>query len=263
MPFHIDGTERSGRAQVFTRAATDTPLGIDDRNLDRARVTAVRGNHQYGSRWAMAGTVATIHAIGQRNTVLFYPYSVTDARGRFFSNGYRSDGSCGTDFAASGTFRTAIATLVGHFGLHQSRQVGGGAEHSIGTCRHTKLASCTMSGKVACAQGSWRNNRCGAFGYLLVLDDCQSAIYFLLLRMDSTFFSCAWIADVTASTAVADRKLRREAPSTPPDGELGVSILEASPSGEVWRGLRGLRGLRLMAPCRHVSMQSMHATQRL
>ena len=128
---HIDGTERSGRAQVFTRAATDTPLGIDDRNLDGVRVTAVRGNHQYGSRRAMAGTVATIYAIGQRNTVLFYPYGVTDARGRFFGNGYRTDGSCGTDFAASGTFRTAIATLIGHFGLHQSRQVGGGAEHSV------------------------------------------------------------------------------------------------------------------------------------
>ena len=184
MSFHIDGTERSGRAQVFTCAATDTPFGIDDRNLDGARVIAVRGNHQYGSRRAMAGTVTTIHAIGQRNTVLFYPYGVTDACGRFFGNGYRPDGSCGTDFAASGTFRTAIAAFVGHLGLHQSRQVGGGAKHSVGTCRHTKLAGCAMSGKVACAQGSGRNNRCGTFGYLLVLDDCQSAVYFLLLRMD-------------------------------------------------------------------------------
>ena len=184
MSFHIDGTERSGRTQILTCAATDTPFGIDDRNLDEARVIAVRGNHQYGSRWAMAGTVTTIHAIGQRNTVLFYPYGVTDACGRFFGNGYRPDGSCGTDFAASGTFRTAIAAFVGHLGLHQSRQVGGGAKHSVGTCRHTKLASCAMSGKVACAQGSGRNNRCGTFGYLLVLDDCQSAVYFLLLRMD-------------------------------------------------------------------------------
>ena len=184
MSFHIDGTERTGRTQILTCTATDTPFGIDDRNLDGTRVIAVRGNHQYGSRWAMAGTVTTIHAIGQRNAVLFYPYGVTDARGRFFGNGYRPDSSCGTDFAASGTFRTAIAAFVGHFGLHQSRQVGGGAKHSVGTCRHTKLAGCAMSGKVACAQGSGRNNRCGTFGYLLVLDDCQSAVYFLLLRMD-------------------------------------------------------------------------------
>ena len=109
MSFHIDGTERSGRTQILTCTATDTPFGIDDRNLDRARVTAVRGNHQYGSRWAMAGTVATIYAIGQRNTVLFYPYGVTDARGRFFGNGYRPDGSCGTDFAASGKSRALKA----------------------------------------------------------------------------------------------------------------------------------------------------------
>ena len=233
MSFHIDGTERSGRAQVFTCAATDTPFGIDDRNLDGTRVIAVRGNHQYGSRRAMAGTVATIHAIGQRNTVLFYPYGVTDARGRFFGNGYRPDGSCGTDFAASGTFRTAIAALVGHFGLHQSRQVGGGAKHSIGTCRHTKLASCAMSGKVACAQGSGRNNRCGTFGYLLVLDDCQSAVYFLLLRMDCRCNGKHGCGREETAAGSPLNSPRRGSPLNSPRGGAYVTVgLSPLPTGE-------------------------------
>ena len=227
----------------------------------------------------MAGTVATIYAIGQRNTVLFYPYGVTDACGRFFGNGYRTDGSCGTDFAASGTFRTAIATLIGHFGLHQSRQVGGGAEHSVANpailfyivefClvrsvegRSTPLGH-TDTQSWQAVQCRAKSRALKAPGGTIGVARLGTFLSSMTASPPSTFFSCAWIADVTASTAVADRKLRREAPSTPPDGELGVSILEASPSGEVWRGLRGLRGLRLMAPCRHVSMQSMHATQRL
>ena len=170
MAFHIDGTERTGRAQVFARTATDTPLGIDNRNLDGVRITVIRRNHQYGSRWTMAGTVAAIYTVGQRNTVLFYPYSMADACRRFLRDCYRTDGSCGTDFTASGTFRTAITAFVRHFGLHQACQAGGWTKYIVRAGRHTELAGGAMPCKISRAPCTWRNNRRSTFGRLLILD---------------------------------------------------------------------------------------------
>ena len=79
--FHIDGTERSCRTQVFTRSAPDTPLGIDNRNPDGVHIVTVGGDHQYRSRRTMTGTIATLHTVGQRNAILSDPYGMADTGG--------------------------------------------------------------------------------------------------------------------------------------------------------------------------------------
>ncbi len=110
------------------------------------------------------GTVAALHAIGQRHTILLDPYGVTNLRGGFLRCGYRAYSSGRTDFAALRTFRSAVATLITHFWLHQLRQVGGRAKYPVGAYRHAELAGSAMPGEVACAQCSWWHYRGLAVG---------------------------------------------------------------------------------------------------
>ena len=79
MPFHIDGTKRTGRTEVFACAATDATLCVDNRNLDGGRIAAFGRHHLYRSRRAMAGAVAAFHAIDQRYAILSDPYGMADA----------------------------------------------------------------------------------------------------------------------------------------------------------------------------------------
>ena len=130
----------------------------------------------------MAGAVTALHAVGQWHTVLLQPYGVTYLCGRLVGDGYRTYGSCRTYLAALRTFGATIATFVGHFGLHQRHQTGGRTEYLVGADRHAKLAGGAMTGEIACAQGSGRNNRRGTFRNLLVFDDGKAAIHFLFLR---------------------------------------------------------------------------------
>ena len=75
MPFHIDGTKRTGRTKILACPAADTALHIDYRNLWRILVFRYTRHHLYGSRRAMACTVATLHTIRQWEAGL-YPGSV-------------------------------------------------------------------------------------------------------------------------------------------------------------------------------------------
>ena len=75
--FHIDGAERTGRAEVLTSAASDATLGVYNRYFYRFRVGSVRRHHADGVRGAMAGTVAALYSVGQGDAVLLNPYGVT------------------------------------------------------------------------------------------------------------------------------------------------------------------------------------------
>ena len=79
MSFHIDGTEGAGRTEVLAGTATDATLGVDNGYLHRMLVGGITGHHLDGSRRTMAGAVAALHPVGQRNTVFPDPYGMTDA----------------------------------------------------------------------------------------------------------------------------------------------------------------------------------------
>ena len=81
MSFHIDGTERTCRTQIFACAAPDAPFGIHNGDSDRVHIVTVGRNHQYCARRAMTGTVAALHTVGQRNAILPDPYGMTDTGG--------------------------------------------------------------------------------------------------------------------------------------------------------------------------------------
>ena len=66
----------------------------------------------------MAGTVATLHAIGERNAILLHPHRMTYVDSRFFGGGYLDNRPGGTHLGAAGALGAAIAALIGHFGLH-------------------------------------------------------------------------------------------------------------------------------------------------
>ena len=92
--------------------------------------------HTNRTRWAVSCTVATLHAIYQRNTVLANPHGMTNLGGRLLFFGYFEDCTRWANLATFGAFGTAIATLVGEGGLHQLEHIGRGTQHIIGTHRH-------------------------------------------------------------------------------------------------------------------------------
>ena len=112
MSGHVDGAERTGRAKILTSSATDTFFYIHYRNLWRILIIGVGRHHLNSSRRAMAGTVATLHAIRQWYAVFFYPNSVADLSGGFICRSNRMNGACRTDFRTFGALRAAISALV-------------------------------------------------------------------------------------------------------------------------------------------------------
>lgn len=149
MPLYVDGGERTCRTKVFAGTAANATLGIDGRYLRRIGIINIREHHLYSAGRTVAGTVATIHTIRQWYTILLYPHSMTYLDGRFISHRDGLYGACRTNFGTLHTFRTAIAALVGHLGLHQGHKAGGRTQHLVRAHRHAKLASRAMLRKVA------------------------------------------------------------------------------------------------------------------
>lgn len=144
MPFHIDGRKRARRTEVLTGSATDAAFGVNDRYLQGFRIIRIRGNHFYGIRRTMAGTVTALDTVGQRDAIRFHPHGMTDLDGRFICFRYQCDGSCRTDLGAFCTLGAAVTTFVRHFRLHQSHQITGRTQDVIRTGRDTELAGCAM-----------------------------------------------------------------------------------------------------------------------
>ena len=74
--FHINGTEGTGRTEVFASTATDTAFRVDGWELERVGIVGIRRHHGDGLRGAMAGAVVTCHLIPVHDAVLFDPYGV-------------------------------------------------------------------------------------------------------------------------------------------------------------------------------------------
>ena len=125
--FDNDGREGTRRTDILTGAAADASLFVDGRHHGRLLVVLVEHHHLDGSRRTVAGTVATLHAVGQRHAILLNPHGVTDMNSTLLGFVERHDGTGRTNLRTARTLRTTIATLVGHDGQHQMQQVRRGA----------------------------------------------------------------------------------------------------------------------------------------
>ena len=132
IPFHIDRTERSGRAEVLAGAAADAFVFVHGRHLHRSVRTFVV-YHLDGTGRAVASAVAARYSVGQDHAVFLHPNGMTDMDAGFFLTCDGLDGTSGTDLAAACTFRATIAALKRHRGLHEMHQVGGGAQDIVWT----------------------------------------------------------------------------------------------------------------------------------
>ena len=119
MAFYVNGTERPGGTEVFASSATDTAFCVYDRQFQGVGVIGNAGQHLYGSGRAVSGAVAASHAIGVDDTIFVDVDGVADLYGGFICRGDGAYSSSRTDVGTSGTFRTAVAPFVRHFGLHQ------------------------------------------------------------------------------------------------------------------------------------------------
>lgn len=124
MSFHVNGAERAGRAKILTSATAYAALRIDYRDFRGIRIIRVGGDHLYGTHRTMTGTIAALDPIGQWDAVLLNPYGMAYLYGRLVSHCNGAYGPGRTDFTAFCTFRTTVATFVGHLGLHQREKSG-------------------------------------------------------------------------------------------------------------------------------------------
>lgn len=131
----------------------------------------------------MAGTVPAFHLVCDADAILLNPYGMTDLDGRFLGEARQMDGIGRTHLRTLGAFGAAVTAFVGHFRLHQFCQVRRRTEHLVGTYRYAELAGCAVLCKVAALSepgGVMGVARSGIF----VLDDSQSTVHFLLLRLE-------------------------------------------------------------------------------
>ena len=80
VPFYVYCRERTCRTQVLAGTTANTTLLVDSRNKWVVLVV-VKVNHLDGSRRTMALTVATFSLTSHGNTVLAYPYGMTNLCG--------------------------------------------------------------------------------------------------------------------------------------------------------------------------------------
>ena len=163
MSLNVDSGERTSGTNILAGTAAYTGFLVDDRHHGRLLVILVEHHHLNGSCWAVAGTVATLHAVGDRHTVLLDPHGMAYLDRRLLGLVYLDDGSCGTDFRTTCTLRTAVTALIRHHRQHQVHQIAAGAEHLIGALRHTKLATRAVLGKMIKGERTRRRQRCLTF----------------------------------------------------------------------------------------------------
>ena len=183
MPFDVNRAERAARTKILACSAADAALLVHGGDKRRIRVIRILMHHVNGSRGTVACAVAAIHAVGIDDAVVGDPHGMADLRRRLLGRRDRTDSPRGTHFGTLRTFGPAVAALVRHFGLHQGHQLAGGAQHLIGARHHTQLTPGTVRRQVAGRQRSRRRDRHSAVRDFLILDQRQSAVHLLLLRL--------------------------------------------------------------------------------
>ena len=119
MSLDIDGRERTGRTKVLAGATAYAPGLVDHGNHGREFVRFVELYHLDGTHRTMPFAVAAFHTVGNGYAVLFHPNGMAYLCARLLRQRDGLDGTCRADFSASVAFRTAVAALVAHRGLHQ------------------------------------------------------------------------------------------------------------------------------------------------
>ena len=79
--FYVDGREGTCRTQILTGTTAYATVFVDSRNVGRCLVVGVAGHHLDGADRTVTGTVATLYSVGQWDTVLLNPYSMTNLCG--------------------------------------------------------------------------------------------------------------------------------------------------------------------------------------
>ena len=179
--FHINRTERPGRAKVFASPAADAAFCIYYRNLERSRIGGFGRHHLYRSRRAMPGAIAAFLAVSNRHAVVHDPDRMAYLGRGFVGHRDRLDSPCRADFGAMHAFGPAIASFVRHLGLHQMKQVCSGPQDAIGTVGHAELAAGAVLGEMPGVDRTGRQYPGGAVGHFLVFNHGQTAVHFLFL----------------------------------------------------------------------------------
>ena len=112
MPFDIDSAEGASRTEVLAGTAAYAALGVNHRDARRSIVARLRWHHLYCAYRAVAGTVATLHAIGERHAILFHPHSMTYVNSRFFGGGYLDNRPGGTHLRAAFGLGAVLSALL-------------------------------------------------------------------------------------------------------------------------------------------------------
>ena len=206
MPFHINGAERTRRAQVFTGSAADAFFLVYDRKLRRIRVVRVFCHHQDRLGRAMAGTVAASDTIPVDDAIFLNQYGMSDLDGRFVRFRDWTDRSGRANFRTFDAFGTTVSSLVRYFWLHKCLKVPRRTptlpfrydpaqrlhkclkvprrtQHMVRTNRYTKLARGAMLGEIGSAQRTRRGDRGCPVRFLFIFDDGQSAVDFLVREL--------------------------------------------------------------------------------
>ena len=140
---------RTGRAKMLAGSTTYTGLDVDDRNLQRLGIIGILRHHLDGVGRTMAFAIAAALSLGIHDAEVFQPHRMANLDGRFLRLADRLDGSRRANLRALRTLRTAIATLVGHGGLHQREQIARWAQHVVLAHRHTQLATRAVPRQIA------------------------------------------------------------------------------------------------------------------
>lgn len=183
MTFHIYSAERPSGTKILACSASDATRFVDHRHLGRIWIILARCHHLNRTCGAMARAVAALHSVGERHAILPHPYGMAYLHRRLVGRREPHDGPCRTHFRTACAFGATIAALVRRLGLHQRLKVGRRAKHTVGTCRHTKLACGAMARHIAQAYRARRHYARRSARNLLVGYRCQASVYHLLLRL--------------------------------------------------------------------------------
>lgn len=133
VPFHIDCAEGPCRTEIFTLAATDAAFVVNSRHKHKPSVGCGVLHHLYRAAGAMTGTGGTRVAFADGDTVLLYPYRMSDLDGRLLLLGDGPYSSRRAYLRTTRTLRAAVTALKGHGRLHEMQWVRGWAEHVVRT----------------------------------------------------------------------------------------------------------------------------------
>ena len=120
MPLNINGRIRACRTEMLTGATTNTTLRIHRWYPRRCFIVCTKRNHVDCTSRSVVSTVSASHSIGYYDTVLLYPYRMTNLNRRFLFFREFHNGTIRADFRTMGTLRTTIATVVAHLWLHEA-----------------------------------------------------------------------------------------------------------------------------------------------